>query len=328
MTTNTGGSWTNITNDLPDVPADSFVKDATTGYLYVGTDVGVFISTNGGSNWLPFGTGLPSAPVLNIKTFINGSIRLLRAGTYGRGVWSIALASAAPTLSTSSLTMVTIPNVPQTQSITYTNTTAASVTINSISLSGANAANFSTGGNCGSTLAANTSCIIDVIFSPTAVNTSYNATLTIADSGSGSPRLVTLNGTSTDVTIVVSRPVRQRFDNSISIFITAGTTAIFDMTVGPVFSGNGASGNLPAATFDCTGAPAGATCSIIPGALQLGDTAGTTQVTLQTTRAVRSERLNTKNMKVVGTQRGSYNLNVIMHIGGYSKTVIIPVVVQ
>jgi len=335
-TTTAGASWTDITGNpqttgLPDVPADSITKDPLTGYLYVGTDVGVFISTTDGTIWSSYGTGLPSAPALTVKTFINGSTRLLRAATYGRGVWSTALAGlpgGTPNLSQSVLTMKTLPNIPQTQFVTFTNASASSITINSVALSGTNVSNFSQTNTCGSALAGNNAtCKISVVFNPAALNTSYSATLTVTYNTS-STLTVTLNGSGVDVPVVVSRHARQRFDGTVATFIAPGGSANFDLTAGPVSGGDGVSMNLPAATFECTGAPAGATCSVLPGSLQINDTAGAAQVTLKTTRPLRSERLNTNNVKVDGTPRGSYNLKVTMHIGGYSQTVILPVVVQ
>src|SRR5262249_24113300 len=51
-TTNAGGSWTDISGNLPDAPADSVVIDpADHNIIYVGTDVGVFATNDGGTTW-------------------------------------------------------------------------------------------------------------------------------------------------------------------------------------------------------------------------------------------------------------------------------------
>src|SRR5262249_23937120 len=47
-TSNGGNSWINISGDLPSVPAWSLQSDATSETLYVGNDIGVYQSLNGG----------------------------------------------------------------------------------------------------------------------------------------------------------------------------------------------------------------------------------------------------------------------------------------
>jgi hypothetical protein len=55
--------------------------------LYVGADIGVWRSADGGQNWEVFQNGLPDAPVFDLQ--IHPSQRLLRAATHGRGVYEI-----------------------------------------------------------------------------------------------------------------------------------------------------------------------------------------------------------------------------------------------
>ena len=95
-TSNAGGSWQNVSGNLPDVPALSIVLDPSNPtHLYVGTDLGVFRSTNGGGSWANFSSGLAQVPVYDLE--LQGPTRLLWAGTYGRGVYRVSLAGAAPT---------------------------------------------------------------------------------------------------------------------------------------------------------------------------------------------------------------------------------------
>jgi subtilisin-like proprotein convertase family protein len=92
-TTNAGVSWTPITNNLPDIPAYSIVLDpgptnsTSDDVLYVGNDQGVYRSTNLGATWSKFGTGLPNVQVRDLE--LNTSLKILAAGTYGRGVWEM-----------------------------------------------------------------------------------------------------------------------------------------------------------------------------------------------------------------------------------------------
>ena len=53
--------------------------------MYVGTDVGVWTTTDGGANWSPFSDGLPNVAVYDLK--LHAPTRLLRAATHGRGLW-------------------------------------------------------------------------------------------------------------------------------------------------------------------------------------------------------------------------------------------------
>jgi hypothetical protein len=60
---------------------------------YIGTDTGVWWSTNGGTNWTPFGTSLPNAVVSDLE--IRDDARKLVAGMYGRGAWEIGITGIA-----------------------------------------------------------------------------------------------------------------------------------------------------------------------------------------------------------------------------------------
>jgi photosystem II stability/assembly factor-like uncharacterized protein len=61
------------------------------GTIYVGTDLGMYRSINKGLSFSRLGAGLPLVSVADIWIAGNGS--QLRAGTYGRGVWSMGLAN-------------------------------------------------------------------------------------------------------------------------------------------------------------------------------------------------------------------------------------------
>ncbi|MGQ0562868.1 MAG: WD40/YVTN/BNR-like repeat-containing protein [Gemmatimonadota bacterium] len=59
--------------------------------LYVGTDVGVYVSLDRGGSWTKFMNGLPTVPVHDLK--IHPRDRELIAGTHGRSIW---IADVAP----------------------------------------------------------------------------------------------------------------------------------------------------------------------------------------------------------------------------------------
>jgi hypothetical protein len=85
-TTNAGASWVNISGDLPDdLPAGAILQSKTdANTLFLGTDLGVFATTNGGTNWQRFGTGMPNAVVYDMKMTPDGTII---AATHGRGMF-------------------------------------------------------------------------------------------------------------------------------------------------------------------------------------------------------------------------------------------------
>lgn len=81
-----GLNWTNHSLNLPNVPVNSVVYEpGSENGLYLGTDMGVFYSSDLFPNWLPYGQGLPNVVVNELE--INLSAGKLRAATYGRGLW-------------------------------------------------------------------------------------------------------------------------------------------------------------------------------------------------------------------------------------------------
>lgn len=83
-------TWTNISGTIPQVAVSAFVVHPTnSNILYAGTDIGVYISTNGGTSWTPFGTGLPRTAVFDMAV-TNASPRKLRIATHGKGMYEIA----------------------------------------------------------------------------------------------------------------------------------------------------------------------------------------------------------------------------------------------
>jgi len=86
QTSNSGSSWTNITANLPSAPVRTLaVRQQNTNSLYVGTEVGVFASANGGGSWSPSNDG-PTNGAVDELFWMNDT---LVAATYGRGMFSI-----------------------------------------------------------------------------------------------------------------------------------------------------------------------------------------------------------------------------------------------
>jgi hypothetical protein len=84
--TNRGGTWTALTEGLPDEPFGTLViHPADPMVLYAGSDFGVYASFDAGATWAPYGAGLPRAAVNSLQ--ISAPRGLLQAATHGRGVW-------------------------------------------------------------------------------------------------------------------------------------------------------------------------------------------------------------------------------------------------
>jgi photosystem II stability/assembly factor-like uncharacterized protein len=89
-TTNAGISWLDISSNLPDAPVNDIIVDPDfPDRLFVGTDVGVFISENLGGNWNYLGYNLLNAPITDLV--FHRPTRKLTAATYGRSMHSIDL---------------------------------------------------------------------------------------------------------------------------------------------------------------------------------------------------------------------------------------------
>ncbi len=94
--------WVNIsgsnTNSLPNVHANSIALNpsAPDTEIYVGTDIGMFYTLDGGTTWRN-GTaplGLPNVQVNTLRFMPNTGY--LMAATYGRGIWRIQLPLTPP----------------------------------------------------------------------------------------------------------------------------------------------------------------------------------------------------------------------------------------
>jgi photosystem II stability/assembly factor-like uncharacterized protein len=84
-TTDYGNSWTRITDGLP---ANAFTRvvredDVRKDLLFAGTELGLFISWNGGQSWAPFQLNLPITPITDLRVHKGNLI----AATSGRAYW-------------------------------------------------------------------------------------------------------------------------------------------------------------------------------------------------------------------------------------------------
>jgi hypothetical protein len=74
---------------LQNVQVNAIVVDPKNAdHIWVGADIGVWHSPDGGTTWEPFSEGLPDAGVFDLK--LHAARRLLRASTHGRGMYERA----------------------------------------------------------------------------------------------------------------------------------------------------------------------------------------------------------------------------------------------
>lgn len=82
--------WDGVGSRLPNVPANTVAVDPGNGQrLYVGTDLGVFVSLDGGLNWNVENTGFANVATNALVFSTAGGRRQLQAWTHGRGAWQV-----------------------------------------------------------------------------------------------------------------------------------------------------------------------------------------------------------------------------------------------
>jgi len=87
-----GADWEDVGAGLPVIPANSVAIDPLdSARIFVGTDIGVYESTDGGDTFTPFMAGLPLGMVVT-DLEVSAEPHVLVAGTYGRGAWKAVLA--------------------------------------------------------------------------------------------------------------------------------------------------------------------------------------------------------------------------------------------
>jgi len=101
--TDGGSTWTDISTGLPSLPTNCVIQNkqnTTDVELYAGTDVGVYLKL-GAANWTPYSNNLPNVVVSELEIYYDNTTpanSLLRAATYGRGLWESDLYSVSTTL--------------------------------------------------------------------------------------------------------------------------------------------------------------------------------------------------------------------------------------
>lgn len=314
--TNGGATWLNISANLPNAPANAVVVDPNNPVVvYVAMDTGVYVaqdvttcvaavSGTTGACWSVYGTSLPNAPVTSL--FVSPGISVagssaagvLRAGTYGRGIWQIPLLTAGQTsapaamFSPASLTFGSqaVGTTSTAQTVTLKNTGTATMQITGVSAS----AGFVDTDTCsGASLTVNSTCTLTVSFAPIATG-NITGTIQVIANVPGGYASLTLVGTATGVAKVLVSPTSITFGdvavNSVStsqsITVSNAGTAAATLNMPVLTSGYRLTASTCGTTLD-----AGATCTLSVsyaptvdgannGSLTLTNNAGTSTVFL------------------------------------------------
>ncbi len=85
-----GATWNNVSGTLPNMPVNCIeYQNNSNDLLYIGTDLGVYYMDATMNDWLPYNTNLPNVIVDELAVYY--PMNVLRAATYGRGIWESPL---------------------------------------------------------------------------------------------------------------------------------------------------------------------------------------------------------------------------------------------
>jgi hypothetical protein len=206
----------------------------------------------------------------------NGSPDLVAAGADSVFLLLNVAGSTAPSAVVSSNALafgsVTVGQTSALQTATLSYMASTSLNSISVTIAGAQSADYQQTNTCGTTMAASAHCTVSVTFSPQAAGL-RTASVQISDSAGNSPQIINLTGTGTAVP-TIGLGVPQGGTNTATV--AAGQTASYTLSIG----GSGMSGS---ASLTCTGAPTGATCSVPATATVSSTATSNLQVSVTTT---------------------------------------------
>jgi hypothetical protein len=259
-----------------------------------------FVVTAGSScylyvNFMPSATGSRTGSVQVAYTGSGGSPQTV--GLIGSGQ------SATPfTVSPSTLTFAAqnLTTTSAAQAVNVYNSGGTAVTISSVQVTGANAADFTAVNGCGSSVPAGGHCVVTVTFSPAATG-ARTATLTLTDSAATSPQNVSLSGTgqANNQTIYISSTALTFAAQNLNTTSGAQSVYVFNNGTGSVTIGGASIAGTNASDFTisnstCTTLAAGAGCYIFVtfSPTAVGSRVATLQISDTATGSPQSVNLN------------------------------------
>ena len=190
------------------------------------------------------------------------------------------------------------------KTVTLTNSGTIALSILGVSATG----DFNASSQCGSSLAANTSCTISVTFTPTAAG-SRTGTLTISDNTAGSPHTVTLSGNGTAAFTIGAAQ-----SGSMTATVASGSMASYSLSL------VGAAGFTGVVNLSCTGAPQYATCTVSPTSVTL-TSGGSGNFTVNVTTSVTQTSQVARSATVALAGTGLAGLVVLSFASGLRRRV-------
>ena len=197
-TVNGGVTWSDATGagatGLPDVPVNDLEIDPSNpDTIYAGTDVGVFVSLDGGATW-----DLPQDGPANVSVdelFWMGAT--LVAATHGRGMFAADSMGAAPPKAVASPALLdfgspAVSSQSAPQRVRISNSGGSPLTIYSLSIDGAHDYSIAES-TCSGTLPLGATCWIDTVFGPRAEGPRV-ASLVLVTNASNSELAIPLRG--------------------------------------------------------------------------------------------------------------------------------------
>ena len=298
-----GAHWINMNSNLPWAPANSLAidpQDAET--VYVALDTGVYVTQqiSNCSNpvincWSVLGTGLPNAPVTQLR--IEGASSTLRAGTYGRGIWQIPLAGTPSKITTAEASPATatfpdqsVQTTSPQKTVVVTNTGTQALEISQITVS----VDFSQTNTCSASIPAQGSCNVYVTTTPSRIGATSGMLLISANIAGGQLE-VPLRGSGVKGADILLTPSALNFGTLLSGNVSASqsvtisniggvniTLGAVSMT-GPYRITANTCGSSLAPTYGCTVSIAFAPVAsgIAAGTFSMADSVGT-QIALLT----------------------------------------------
>ena len=218
------------------------------------------------------GDGGPAtaAKLSNTGSSVDASGNLYIADSGSNRIRYVPLGPAGAA-SGSTLALGTWPlGTPASKALTFTSTGGAELSVNSISITGADSNEFSQVSTCGTppiSMGPDANCKVTVTFTPSAYG-AQTATLNFGDNATNSPQQVTLNGSGPDFSILAS-------PNAITL--TQGSEGMSTISLTPIAKFN------QQVTLNVGGCPANATCALAQYEMRLtGGSVSTDLLTIQT----------------------------------------------
>jgi hypothetical protein len=158
---------------------------------------------------------LPNVVVSRLRLLHVGGAKILRASTYGRGVWQVFVGTTSVGFGRSSLAFpLTIMSGRSTVRVLFLNPGDTPLTLQPATTSGS----FTISKSC-SVVPARGFCDLEAVFSPQQTGT-HESLLVVPSNGADSPHSILLQGTAVEFELALARP--QRPGRSAPFTVTAG----------------------------------------------------------------------------------------------------------